>query len=78
MLYSAVAGAGIRYRVPRGVISIDLRANFGLNNIVRSELRYKNPAITSQYYYVDDDFSLNTFSLSAGYYFSFYTPRKER
>lgn len=77
MLYSAIAGAGIRYKIPRGVISFDLRMNLGLNNIVRSEMRYKNPALET-HYYVDDDFTVNTISLSAGYYFSFYTPSKER
>ncbi|MBN2481444.1 MAG: PorT family protein [Bacteroidales bacterium] len=77
-LYGLVAGAGIRYKISRGVISIGLRANLGLNNIVKSAERYYNPILLSKYYYVDDDFTLNTFSLTAGYYFSFYTPSKQR
>jgi hypothetical protein len=78
MLYGGILGAGVRYKVPRGVVTIDLRANIGLNNIVQSEHRYENQEFLTKYYYMDDDFSINTLSLSAGYYFSFYKPKKQR
>jgi hypothetical protein len=78
MLYSAVVGAGMRFKVPRGVVMVGLRANIGLNNIVKSDKRYDNHELSSTFYYLDDDFSLNTFSFSASYYFSFYTPKKQR
>ncbi|MBN1145305.1 MAG: PorT family protein [Bacteroidales bacterium] len=74
MLYSGLAGAGIRYKVPRGVIAVGLRAGFGINNIVASY----NKEFVDKFYYSDDDFSLNTYSLTAGYYFSFYKPKKQR
>jgi hypothetical protein len=77
-LYGGVIGTGIRYKVPRGVLTLDLRATLGLNNIVRSGKRYDNQELSSKYYYLDDDFSLNVFSFSAGYYFSFYKPKKQR
>ena len=78
MLYSGIIGAGLRYKVPRGIVFLDLRAKAGLNNITLSDKRYANEALTNRYYYIDDDFSLNTLSLSVGYYFSFYSPRKQR
>lgn len=78
LLYSVVTGAGIMYKVPRGMITLDFRANFGINNIVNSKERYNNPVLTSRFNYLDDDFSLNVFTISAGYYFSFYTPSKQR
>lgn len=78
MLYSGIVGAGVRYKIPRGILLVDLRANLGFNNIVRSEKRYQNPELYNRYFYLDDDFSLNTISLSVGYYFSFYSPRKQR
>ncbi len=78
ILYSAVTGAGIMYKVPRGMITLDFRANFGLNNIVKEKLRYNNPGLMTRFNYLDDDFSLNTLSLSAAYYFSFYKPKKQR
>ncbi len=78
MLYSGIIGAGIRYKVPRGVVSLDLRAKIGFNNIVVRGKRWDNQVLYDRYYYLDDDFSLNTLSLSASYYFSFYSPRKQR
>ncbi|HJZ41091.1 MAG TPA: outer membrane beta-barrel protein [Bacteroidales bacterium] len=78
MLYSGVIGAGLRYKVPRGVITFDLRTNIGLNNIVKSEKRYDNQELAAKFYYIDNDFSPNTLSLSAGYYFSFYKPKKQQ
>jgi len=78
MLYSGILGIGMRYKVPRGVIMLDLRTNLGLNKIVRSEKRYDNQTLSDEFFYLDDDFSLNTFSFSASYYFSFYKPKKQR
>jgi hypothetical protein len=78
ILYSGIIGAGVRYKVPRGVITLDLRTTIGLNNIVNADRRYDNYEQSSKFYYLDDDFSLNTISLSAGYYFSFYKPKKQR
>jgi hypothetical protein len=78
LIFGAIAGVGMRYKVPRGVISIDLRANIGLNNIVKKDQRWENQDFITKYYHVDDDFSINTFSLTAGYYFSFYKPKKQR
>jgi hypothetical protein len=78
MLYSGIIGTGIRYKVPRGVITVDLRATLGINNIVRADKRYDNKELSTRFHYLDDDFSLNTISLSAGYYFSFYKPKKQR
>jgi hypothetical protein len=77
ILYSAIVGTGFRYKVPRGVLTLDLRVNLGLNNIVKPEERYRNQQMITRSYYVDDDFSLTTFSFSAGYYFSFYKPKKQ-
>lgn len=77
MMYSVLLGTGLRYKVPRGVVTLDLRANIGLNNIVQSDKRYQNQQMITRSYYLDDDFSLTTFSLSAGYYFSFYKPKKQ-
>jgi len=76
--YNAIAGIGIHYKIPRGLVSLDLRYNYGINNLVKSEKRYENTYLYSQFKYLDDDFSLHTFSLSVGYYFSFYTPKKTK
>jgi hypothetical protein len=78
ILYGGIVGAGIRYKVPRGMVMLDLRVNIGLKNIVRADRRYDNQNYLTKYYYLDDDFTINTVSLSAGYYFSFYKPKKQR
>ncbi|MBN2613374.1 MAG: PorT family protein [Bacteroidales bacterium] len=76
ILYTAQFGAGLKYKIPRGYLIFDLKYQYGLNNIVMSDLRYTNDELIWRYNYVDDDFSLNAFSISAGYNFSFYQPKK--
>ncbi len=77
IMYAGIAGAGVRYKVPHGVLTAELRASIGLNNIVRPERRFENMQQIMKSYYEDDNFSINTFSFSAGYYFSFYKPKKQ-
>jgi hypothetical protein len=77
MLYGAALGTGIRYKVPRGVLTMEFRVTIGLNNLVKPENRFNHQQQIFKSYYMDDDFSLNVFSLSAGYYFSFYKPKKQ-
>jgi hypothetical protein len=77
MLYSGIIGVGIGYNVPRGVLMFDVRYKLGLNNLVVSNKRYNNQNLINRFYYIDDDFTLNTLSFTASYYFSFYTPKKQ-
>jgi len=76
--FNAIAGIGVHYKIPRGFLALDVRYNFGISNLVLSEKRYENTYLYSQFKYLDDDFSLHTFSFSAGYYFSFYSPKKTK
>jgi opacity protein-like surface antigen len=78
LYFNAIAGIGMHYKIPRGFLSVDLRYNYGINNLVNPDKRYKNTYLNSQFKYLDDDFSLHTFSLSVGYYFSFYSPKKTK
>jgi hypothetical protein len=77
IVYAGVVGAGIRYKVPHGVLTAELRASIGLNNIVKPDSRFDNMQLIMKSYHEDDNFALNTFSFSAGYYFSFYKPKKQ-
>ena len=72
ILYLWHVGAGIKYKIPRGYLVLDIRYHYGLNNIVIPETRYNLEILG----HVDDDFSLYSFTFSLGYYFSFYQPRK--
>jgi hypothetical protein len=78
ILYNGIVGLGVRYKVPRGVVMLDLRYNLGLNNIILPDKRFENQELIDKYNYIDDDFALNTFSISASYYFSFFKPKKQR
>lgn len=77
IVYAAIGGAGIRYKVPHGVLTAELRASIGLNNIVQSDRRFDNMQQIMKSYHEDDDFAINTYSFSVGYYFSFYKPKKQ-
>jgi hypothetical protein len=77
IMYAGVAGAGVRYKVPHGVLTAEFRASIGLSNIVRPERRFENMQQIMKSYHEDDNFAINTFSFSAGYYFSFYKPKKQ-
>ena len=69
-------GVGAKYKVPRGYLVMDIRYQYGLNNIVKVDRRYENPELLQKYSYLDDDYALTSLSLSFGYYFSFYQPKK--
>jgi hypothetical protein len=77
IMYAGVAGAGVRYKVPHGVLTAEIRASIGLNNIVKPDKRFENMQQIMKSNHSDDDFAINTFSFSAGYYFSFYKPKKQ-
>ncbi|MBN2275501.1 MAG: PorT family protein [Bacteroidales bacterium] len=76
--FSAIMGSGLQYKIPRGFLFLDFRFNMGINNIVKAGTRYENAYSLSAFGHLDDDFSLNTFTFSFGYHFSFYNPKKQR
>lgn len=71
-----ICGAGIKYKVPRGNIFLDLRYNYGLLSQTRTETRYENSELIYKYYYIDNDFTISNISLSLGYVYLFYKPKK--
>ncbi|UCH13251.1 MAG: PorT family protein, partial [Bacteroidales bacterium] len=68
--FFSIIGAGFKYKVPRGYLMCDIRFNIGLNNIINVENRFESSELWSKYFYVDDDYSINYFTLTFGYYFS--------
>ncbi|HBX52966.1 MAG: hypothetical protein A2275_07260 [Bacteroidetes bacterium RIFOXYA12_FULL_35_11] len=71
-----VTGAGLKYKIKKGYLFIDFRYNLGLFNQVRIKNRYSNNELVYKYYYIDDDFRMNIFSISVGYTFVNYNPMK--
>ncbi|HNW57522.1 MAG TPA: outer membrane beta-barrel protein [Bacteroidales bacterium] len=71
------AGAGVKYKIPRGFVFVELRSNLGiLNQTIRNgesaeELRWL-------YNYVDDDFNINSLNISIGVSQIFFKPTKRK
>jgi hypothetical protein len=76
--YSLLAGVGVEYKVPRGYVVLDLRYNYGLNNMSNNEDRFKNQELWSSYYYLDDNFKLDYFTINLGYYFTIYRSNRNK
>lgn len=74
--YSGFVGIGTNYRVGYRYIFIDLRYTRGLTNIVDKSKQYANDELLYKYAYVDDYKRLNDFSISIGYVWPLYKPRK--
>lgn len=73
-----IGAAGIKYKVPRGFITLDLRYEKGLINQVVESRRYQNSELLYKYFYVDDNFVLNNFTGSLGYTYLLYNPKKKK
>lgn len=74
--YSAVFGAGARYKIGYGYVVLDIRYNLGLANMVNVENRYSNSELIYYYGHIDGDYKLNNINVSVGYLKSLYKPKK--
>lgn len=70
-------GAGVKFKTPGGFISMELRSNFGFLPQVKTG-GLSSEELRSRYYFLDDDFNLNTFNLNLGYTQIFYKPSKKK
>lgn len=74
---SYLAGFGIKIRTNKvNFFVIEGRYSMGAFNIVNGENRYAASFLNYDQAHVDDDKSLNSFSLSLGYLYSIYNPKK--
>jgi hypothetical protein len=71
------AGGGIKFKTRGGYILAEVRSNFGVfNQTVRGGTLAEE--LRGFYYYVDDDFRINTLNFSLGYTQIFYKPSKRK
>ncbi|MFO7829583.1 MAG: porin family protein [Bacteroidales bacterium] len=70
--FSGIIGAGLKYRIKKGYLMLDIRYHLGFTNNVNASNRLQNNEMVWKYHYEDDMFSLNNVSLSVGYVYSFY------
>jgi hypothetical protein len=75
--YWVFGGGGLKYKLNKGFLFVDLRYNVGLNKyLVSSDQRFTQENHNWVYMYQDSDFRLNSFMISAGYARSFYNPKR--
>ncbi|MCK4920714.1 MAG: PorT family protein [Bacteroidales bacterium] len=76
--YWTVFGGGIRYKISKAYFFIDLRYNLGLNNQVKGSSRNNGlDEYAFLYYYKQDDFYLDDFSISFGISKILYKPKRK-
>lgn len=76
--YQGIIGGGVKYPIPKGYIMLDIRYNLGLSNQVIQENRIiSNSEQIWKYHYIDNNFTLNDISLSVGYVYLLYKPKRK-
>ncbi len=83
-LLTGIIGAGVKYKFKRDNIQLNLRYNFGFNNIINDEKRDNYDAIPDnedfpwKYSYEENDFSISNFSILISYNREFYIHKKKK
>ncbi|NMM49328.1 porin family protein [Marinigracilibium pacificum] len=73
---SAIGGFGIKIKTGIHNVIIDVRGQKGFPNLSTVDNRFGDRELLYRFGYVDDDFQLNSFSLSVGYIYSIYKVKK--
>jgi hypothetical protein len=76
--YNAVGGVGIEYKRGRNILAFEVRYNYNLQNIVKTENRYNNNELIFKYGYVDNDMLLNNLSFNIAYLHPLYKIREKK
>ena len=77
--YWILVGGGIKYKIKRGFVVLDVRYNLGLLNQVNTANRYSGISdLVFKYYYIDSDFKMSDLAVSLKYVRSFYKPKKKK
>ncbi|MCH8331636.1 MAG: hypothetical protein IH946_09725 [Bacteroidetes bacterium] len=72
-------GAGINKRVKNFMFSIDARYSIGNTNVMSIKNKYRNNELVYNYYYVDNDITIDKFELGVSVYYIFkYRVKKKR
>ncbi|MDN5205329.1 porin family protein [Fulvivirgaceae bacterium BMA10] len=79
MHFGMLAGVGLKYEIGTDYIFFDLRYERGFTNLRNADAPLNaNNDLLFRYGYIDNDFSLESFSFSIGYARYFYDPKKLR
>jgi len=70
-------GGGIKYKISKGYFFLDVSYNYTLlNEVIKNSRNPGNDDQSWLYFHEDNDFRINYFSLSAGFAYSLYKPKK--
>lgn len=75
--YNIIFGAGLKYKISRGYVLLEIRWKEGLFNQVLNTGRL-NSVATFRYQNPDDDYTLNNLVFSVGYIHSFFKTKKKK
>ncbi len=73
---SLQAGLGVELKVKRGFWGLNLGYQMNVFYQNKSQKRFDNTRLTSEYFYVDDSFRLDNIFITFGYFYSFYKAKK--
>jgi hypothetical protein len=71
------AGAGLKFKIPRGFVFLETRASFGILDQLRTG-GSSTDILQNYYFWSSPDFRLNTFNVNLGYTLIFYKPSKKK
>lgn len=75
--FSGTINLGFKYTRDRNIFIVEGRYSMGLNNMVKKGKRYAEQSEQIfTYGYIDNDFTLRSFSISVGYLIPVYKPRR--
>jgi hypothetical protein len=76
--YNLIASAGIKYQITGGFLVADVRFIYGLPALNDKSMIYANPQIYNNYNFVDGIFRQASISLSVGYVYNIFNPKKKK
>lgn len=74
---SGLGGVGLKYKIDRGFLYFDFNYKYGLFTQNIQSKRYSNAELLYKYYYIDNNFKMNSFTFNVGYIYSFYKAKKK-
>jgi len=71
------AGLGIKFKIPRGFLFLEARANMGFFDQNKG-VGTNTDLLQNYYFYTSPDFRLNALNINIGYTYIFYKPSKKK
>lgn len=75
--FGTFAGIGIKYRIKKSYLVLDVRYNFMLNLMNKPANRYNDLNTAFYYNYTDNDMKMNNIFINFSYVYAFYKPKKK-